>query len=108
MKTEKKFTEILKQVKRKKKAAKRVVENLRTEGELEKFLNENIHLVSKLQKSFAESLYASYNANVDKNYLINCIKIRKGMCIYCNHNKVAVLGGVTKFKFRCKKCCRSY
>jgi hypothetical protein len=45
---------------------------------------EDLKLLTQGQIEFAESLKAFHSSHKAKRYIENCVKMRKGLCVYCN------------------------
>jgi uncharacterized protein with NRDE domain len=92
----------------KKKSKKAPVTRILTELAIQKFIKKNFSLLSDSQLITSESLRET-SEKVANKYLLNCVKVRKGICIFCNSKEVKVIDAPnTKFKFKCMNCRKVY
>jgi hypothetical protein len=98
---------VLTKVKKKSKKATPVTKIL-TELAIQKFIKKNFTLLNDSQLVTAESLKET-SEKASSKYLLNCIKIRKGICIFCNSKEVKMIDVPNaKFKFKCQNCRKVY
>lgn len=70
------------------------------------FIEKNFNLLTVHQIATSESLQEISTATAN-NYLVNCIKIRKGICIFCGSRDVKFSESLN-FKHKCANCRKTY
>lgn len=79
-------------------------------------LPDDLKLLTEGQIEFADNLRQFYSPHKARRYVENCVKIRKGLCIYCNCADIVKTTPDTSktrkqkaeksnpYRYRCKNC----